>query len=202
MRRIYSVLFLMFTFMLGGCTLTLHSLFTPKDVVFDAGLAGTWETPDSSWIITPFDKKTGRYTLTTKMKNQQPGQYYATLGKVGSSRYLELLPKKPDVIHPKTFYGGHFVALRSFWKVTLKDESLALTPMSGQWLELMIKKNRLTIKFEKPEDGVLFLTASTRELQELVTQYANDAGAFPTNGPQKGLTFKRSEKRKEGALPE
>jgi hypothetical protein len=192
MRRLCSLFLLALLLVCGGCTLTLHSLFTAKDLVFDDNLVGKWTAQDATWDIKPFDKKTGRYMLTTTMKNQPPAQFYAYLGEVKGVRFLELLPKRPDAIHPKTFYGGHFVTLRSFWKVSLGDSALTLTPLSSRWLESMIKQNKLTIKYEKPEDGVLFLTASTQELQDLVTTYADDPGAFPTTGDEKGLAFVRA----------
>jgi hypothetical protein len=192
MRKSIQVFLATTLLLCGGCTLTIHSLFTPKNLVFDEGLVGNWTTEGSSWDLKPFDKNTGRYMLTTTMKDQPPGQFYAYLGEINHVRFLELLPKRPDAIHPKTFYGGHFVPLRSFWKVTLSADKLTLTPLSSRWLESIIKQGKLNIKYEKPEDGLLFLTASTQELQDLVTKYADDPGAFPSTGDEKGLVFGRS----------
>lgn len=194
MRKLTSMLFITAFMLCGGCTLTLHTLFTPKDLVFDQDLVGSWTTQGNTWDVTPFDKNTGRYMLTTTMKNQPPGQFYAYHGKINGVRFLELLPKRPDAIHPKTFFGGHFVGLRSFWKVTLSGDNLTLTPLSSRWLESMLKQKKLSIKHEKSEDGLLFLTASTQELQDLVTKYANDPGAFPSTGDEKGLVFTGSKK--------
>ncbi len=55
----------------------------------------------------------------------------------------------------------------------------------------MLKQNKVTIKHEKPEGGMLFLTASTQELQDFVAQYADDPGAFPAKGDEKGISFSR-----------
>lgn len=175
-----------------GCTLTLHSLFTPEDVVHDPALDGVWQQDDTVWTIRTFNQATGRYSLRTDMKDQPPAAFKATLGTVGSHRFLELTPERPDDIHAKTFVGGHFVPLRSFWKVRLVGDELTLTPMSSQWLDAMIKKNQLNISCERPEGGLLFLTTSTPELRELVAKYADDPGAFPATGDEKGLVLSRT----------
>lgn len=176
----------------GGCVPTLNSLFTTKDMAYDPALEGAWQTAEATWTIQPFDANGGRYRLRTEMKDQPPAEWYATLGNIGTNRFLELLPQRPNEIHQKSFYGGHFIQLRSFWKVALAGNTLTLTSMSTQWLEAMLKQNKVTIKYEKPEGGMLFLTASTPELQEFVVKYADDPGAFPLKGDEKGITFSRS----------
>jgi len=173
--------------------MTLHSLFTAKDVVYDPALEGAWKSGETTtWTIKPLDKQTGRYTLQTTMKDQPQAEYYATLGTVGTNRFLELKPQRPNTIHQKSFYGMHFVQLRSFWKVTLAGDKLVLTSMSSQWLDTMIKQKKTDVRYEKPDEGLLFITASTAELREFVGKYADDAGAFPVTGDEKGLDFVRS----------
>lgn len=183
----------------GGCVPTLNSLFTSEDVAYDPALEGKWQNAEATWTIQPFDARGGRYRLRTEMKEQPTAEWYATLGKIGTNRFLELLPLRPNEIHPKSFYGGHFIQLRSFWKVALVGDTLTLTAMSTQWLETMLKRNEVTIKYEKPEGGMLFLTADTPELQDFVAKYANDPGAFPVNGGEKGIVFARG---KETAQPQ
>jgi hypothetical protein len=157
-----------------------------------APMEGVWQNADTTWTITPFDKSTGRYSLQTNMKDQPPGDFYATLGTIGTNRFVELTPQRPNAIHPKTFFGGHFIPLHSFWKVRLNGDNLTLTSMSTQWLEAMLKQNKININYEKPEGGMLFLTASTQELQDFVSKFADDPGAFPARGDEKGLAFVRS----------
>ena len=186
-----------------GCTLNLHTLFTSKDVTYEPSLLGSWLNEETTWLIKAYDKPTGRYLLQTTMKDQPQAEFSAILGMIGTNRFLELTPKRPDEIHPKTFYGGHFVQLHSFWKVELNGDDLTLTSLSIKWLETAIKQNKVTLKYEKPEGGILFLTASTQELQEFVSKYANDPEAFPARGDEKGIMFKRStETPKVEAVPQ
>ena len=195
MRKITQLLLLASVVMASGCVPTLHSLFTAKDVSYDPALEGVWQNADATWTIKPFHKPTGRYSLQTSMKNQPPGDFYATLGIIGTNRFLELTPQRPSAIHPKSFLGGHFVQLHSFWKVALGGDSLVLTSMSTQWFQSMAQQKKIDIKYEKPDSsdqGILFLTASTQELQDFVAKYADDPGAFPSRGDEKGIVFARS----------
>ena len=177
----------------GGCVPTLNSIFTSKDVAGDPAIEGVWQNADATWTINPFDAKGGRYRLHTEMKDQPPAEWHLTLGVIGTNRFVELLPQRPSGIHTKSFFGSHFIQLRSFWKVSLEGNNLTLTSMSSQWMDTMLKQNKLTIAHERPEGGLLFLTASTPELQEFIAAYANDPGAFPTKGDEKGIAFVRSE---------
>lgn len=174
----------------GGCVLTLNSLFTSKDVVYDPALVGIWHNAEATFAIKAFDKRTGRYVVRTSITNQPPGEFYATLGTIGTKRFLEFTPQRPDAIHQKSFFGGHFLHLNSFWKVGLSGDQLTLIPMSIQWLDTMIKNQKVSIKHE--DGGVLFLTATTQELQEFVAKYADDPGAFPSRGGAGGTVFVRS----------
>lgn len=196
MRKSAYLLLITGLCMAGGCVLTLDSLFTSKDVTYDPALEGVWKLEGATWTIKPLDVKGGRYRLQTEMKDQPTERWYCTLGLVGTNRFLELLPQRPGEIHPKTFFGGHFMELRSFWKVALNGDTLTLTSMSSQWLDTMLKQNKVSIKHEQRDGHVLFLTAPTPDLQDFVAQYANDPGAFPSNGDEKGMQFVR-----DGAKP-
>lgn len=191
MKKITRLLLLAGLALASGCVLTLNSLFTSKDVTYDPALVGVWQATDATWTFKPFDQKGGRYQLQTVMKDQPTQRWYATLGVIGTNRFLELLPQRPSEIHPKTFYGGHYIELRSFWKVTLAGDALTLTSMSTQWLDAMLKQNKVSVKYERRDGGTLFLTASTQELQDFVAQYADDPGAFPSKGDEQGITFMR-----------
>ena len=192
MRAITRTLLLAVVALSGGCVLTLNSLFTSKDVTYDPALAGVWQNPEATWTIKPYDKSTGRYVLQAAMKNQPEAQFDAKLGTVGTNRFLELTPKRPDTIHPKSFFGGHFVPLHSFWKVALDGDNLTLTSMSIQWLQRIIGQKSSDIKYAKCDDGTVFLTASTQELRDFVGKYVDDREAFPATGDEKGIVFIRS----------
>lgn len=192
MKKTLQLLVVSGALVVTSCVPTLNSIFTAKDVTYDPALNGAWQNAEATWTLMPLVARGGRYSLRTEMKEQPPAEWYATLGAIGTNRFLELLPRRPDAIHQKSFYGGHFIELRSFWKVALDGDTLTLTPMSSQWLEAMLKQNKVSIRYEKPDGGMLFLTASTPELQAFVGKYADDPGAFPLGGDEKGVRFMRA----------
>lgn len=178
----------------GSCILTLHSLFTAQDLVFEPKLTGQWTAPDTSWHFRAYDKKTGRYELAIVQQDQPAEQFLAQLGEIKGLRFLEILPARPAKNQSQSFSGGHFISLRSFWKVTLNEDHLILTPLASNWLEEMLKQGKTAIAYAKTDDGRCFLTASTQELQQFIAQYGSDTGAFPIEGSAKGLEFNRAAK--------
>lgn len=193
-KHILMTLFLLLLFGAGGCILSLHSPFRPEDLQFDSALVGKWLGQDMVWTFTALDKKNGRHILKTELREQPPGEFNASLGVINSRQFLEILPTRPDAIHVKTFLGGHFVPMRSFWKVTLAGDALTLTPLSWEWLEEMRKQGKITLAQAETADGLCFLTATTEELRQFLVEFGGDNGAFPVEGAEKGMQFVRAAK--------
>jgi hypothetical protein len=172
---------------LGGCVLSLHPLFTGEDRIFEPTLNGVWQDKEGKGTFTLRWFADGKfYFLQTELKDQPKGDFNAVLGTAGKYRFLEIVPRRPDNIHAKSFYGGHFIQAFSFWKVTLETNLLTLTPLNYQWVEAMDKAKTLEIKHEQQDGGFIILTASTDELKAFVLKYADDKSAFSD-----GLTFER-----------
>ena len=129
------------------------------------------------------------YNLTTEIKDQPatPGDFNAILGTIGKHRFLNIVPKRPNNVSAKSFYGGHFIQTFSFWKVDLIGDKLKLVPLNYQWVEAMVKAKKLDVKYEQQDGGFITLTASTEELKAFVLKYADDPYAFSG-----GFEFERS----------
>lgn len=193
-KNILMALFLLLLVGAGGCILSLHSLFKPEDLQYESALVGKWLAQDMVWTFTALDEQSGRYTLNTQLQEQPPGEFSASFGVINSRQFLEIMPTRPEAIHTKTFLGGHFVTLRSFWRVTLAGDDLTLTPLSGKWLEEMLKQSKISIAQAKTDNGLCFLTATTEEIRQFLSEFGGDNGAFPVEGAEKGLQFVRAAK--------
>jgi len=68
--------------------------------------------------------------------------------------------------------------MNTFAKVIIEDDQIGLSMFNGDFLEKLLKQNRIRIKHEKVEDSYV-LTASSKELQKFVLKYAEDEDAFP-----------------------
>ena len=187
MRKTKLALLALLGLTLAGCVLSLNPLFKDGDGTFDPALNGVWEAPEGKGTFTfrgfPADKF---YSLETHFTNQPKAEFNAVLGTVGKHRFLQLVPRRPDNIHAKSFYGGHFIQACSFWKVTLESNSLTLMSLDYRWVERMDKAKKLDIQHEQQEGGFIILTAPTEELKAFVLKYADDTSAFSD-----GLTFER-----------
>ena len=171
----------MFVLLLCSCVTSLHPLFTGDERMSDPALEGVWQDAKGENTFTLKWFPDGKlFMLNTTIKEQPgaPGEFNAVLGTVGKHRFLNIVPKRPHGIHPKSFYGGHFLQTFSFWKVDLDGDKLTLTSVDYQWIEAMLKAKKLDLKYEKQEGGLITLTASTDDLKAFVLKYADDKTAF------------------------
>jgi hypothetical protein len=187
LRKANIVLMVLLGVVLSGCVLSLHPLFTGGDRIHEPALDGVWQAKDGKGTFTLRWFRDGKsYLLQTELEDQPKGDFNAALGAIGKDRFLEIVPRRPNNIHAKSFYGGHFIQAFSFWKVALEKDTLTLTPLNYQWIEAMDKAKKLDIKHEQQEGGFIMLTASTEELKAFVLKYADDKSAFSG-----GLNFER-----------
>jgi hypothetical protein len=158
-----------------GCfVLSLHPLYTEKDVVFDERLVGTWiEAPDSggAWVFEPTDEETAYLMKITKHGELQ-GSFGAHLVKLGESMFLDLTPLESAAVDE--FYSSHAILAHSIWRVDLNTDSLGLAALNHDWLKEAIEVGKVKIKHEKLEHMML-LTAEPPDMQNLVLKYPSEA---------------------------
>lgn len=161
--------------LLYGCVQSLHPLYTKKTLVFEPKLLGTWveEKDNDTWTFT--QKDSTRYELVYTEKGNA-ATFAAHLVKLNKYYFLDLYPASPDI--KNDFYKFHFLRAHSFLRVWFTDSTLKLAILDQSWLKKMVTGKKLKIRHEKVDDNII-LTASTPDLQKLVTRYADDQEAFP-----------------------
>jgi hypothetical protein len=195
----HLLLFILIIFLLGnaGCVRSLYPLFTEKDYIFVARLAGTW--PDKSgdtWIFSKQADKSYRLQYYQHefgggiFKEGTPGDtgtFDAHLGRLGKNLFLDVFPEQGSTDShtgkifgniKNDFYNWHFLPMHSIMKVWFENDSLRLSLLDNGWLKKMIDNKSVRISHERLDDQII-LTASTEELQQLVTKYGDDERAFP-----------------------
>ncbi|MDE3057798.1 MAG: hypothetical protein KGJ59_07570, partial [Bacteroidota bacterium] len=101
--------------------------------------------------------------------------YAVQLGKLGNSWFLD------------SFLSGnagdfHLISMHIISKVEFQSaDSFIVSLLESDWLKKKIDDRSVTIDHVE-RDGDVILTATTVELQQLVTRYADDSGAFPNPG--------------------
>ncbi|MBI5022140.1 MAG: hypothetical protein HZB59_11955 [Ignavibacteriales bacterium] len=187
-KILFTVAFIVLT--LIGCVRSLYPLFMEEDLIFNNELLGTWREKDgkSTWIFEKSNDK--NYTLIhfatehNAPDDKVPGdtvRFIAQLGKLGKYIFLDIFPGKPDTKVKNDFYDFHLLPVHTISRVWLTNDTLKLSMLDNDWLAKMIDKNAYRIKHARLNDQ-LILTASTKELQQLVIKYANNTKAFPKPG--------------------
>jgi hypothetical protein len=166
--------------MASACVPSINPYYTEKEVVFDARLAGEWQTKDDT-----SDKETWKfeksgengYTVLVTDKDQKQGTLDARLFKLGDQRFLDLIPKdckfapnQADLVGMAMF-PGHLIL-----RVPQIEPTLQLGGCDFDWLSKYLESHPEALSHHKEQDR-LVLTASTRDLQAFITQHL--AELFP-----------------------
>ncbi len=103
--------------------------------------------------------------------------------KLGENYYLDFYPitefQDPkndfnfDYKKFNAFEAWHYYPVHTFAKLTFKDGKMNIALFDTEYLGKLIKENRVRIKYENTEYGIIF-TAGTKQLQEFVLKYGND----------------------------
>jgi len=168
-----------------GPVLSIHPLYTDKDVVFDPALVGTWIDPqDTSSAPIIFERGSNdSYRAITRLdKNANVDQIFeAHLVKLNGRLFLDAVQTKNRMSGQEEDMGiavpGHLFA-----RVSIEGDSLRLDLLDQDWIKDKLETRKISIAHEEL-DGDIVLTASTPELQRFVLGHVNDKGAFEESEP-------------------
>lgn len=186
-RRTKKLLFYLLAVLLGGClpVMSLHSLYTVEEVVFENKLLGTWvDDSNNTWEFKCPDELEKAYELIIRDKEGEKGSFVAYLVKLENRLFLDVYPGKPpwDEKDPNKVEWPYntlfFIPVHTFIKINGIEPELKLQLTDDDELKKLLKEDPNVVKHEFVEDGVI-LTASTKELQAFVVKYADDSRVFP-----------------------
>ncbi len=186
--KIGMALFLVTLFLSGCVVYSFYPLYTQSDLFPNDLLTGEWYDSDSTlWKFEhPFkgekmnenpDKT--RYTLRMKPNGENDftkhdfevvileleGHYFADF-------YI-------DEYEPDDFglFDFHIIPVHTFAKLTFTENNLLINWFNQDWLEDLIRQNKVRIHHENNGD-IILLTAKAEELQKFVIKYADTHEAF------------------------
>ncbi len=188
--------------LVGGCVpvISLQPLYTHDSLIFDEHLIGTWvENPsdmDSTWQFTRVgqagaDKLPDAlredadkvYYLTLTDPEGRKGSFFATLVKLDNTVFMDIFPDalpsgQDDPEDTELFYNAFFfVRAHTFVKVNLSGNRLTMWVTNDDKMHDLLESQPSPIAHESVDDRTV-LTASTADLQEFVSRYANDDRVF------------------------
>jgi hypothetical protein len=178
-RKIIQILFIAFVAgIIAGCVPSWNALFTEKDLIFDAKLVGTFNGDDGEvWEFAKDGDK--RYKLTYTDKNGK-ASFEAHLLKLQDRQFLNVhLDEsgyeglKLDALTKITMFPTHL-----FFRVDEIGTSLKMAAPNPDWLGKHLEKDPKAIAHLRKKDGILLLTAETKELQAFVLKHATGEAFF------------------------
>jgi hypothetical protein len=177
---------------LSGCwVFSVYPLASSDDeLVFDKLLAGNWWNQQNRCSVSfsrfP-DERTYRVVYTTGkdasescwLDKGSSASFQGTVVELGGARFLDVLPADLPL-------QNHMVLAHSFYRLKVDVNSLSLTPMNYNFLEGLMKQEKL--RGVQRSDEVMALTANTKELREFIRQNATSEDLWDTT---RKLDFQR-----------
>jgi hypothetical protein len=160
-----------------GCVPSLQPLYSDKDPILLAPLAGTWVAENGKEKFTfKADEQEVKYEVTCTDEEGGTGKLEARLLRLGKHLFLDTtVSDLPEVkcAYPKC----HLLPVHLFTKITIEGDKLSYATLSFDWIKKCLDQKKLTLRHEAMKD-MTFLTASTKELQEFVRAHADEKEAF------------------------
>jgi len=184
--KIFFFILLVAVFLSGCIVYSFYPLYTEKDLFPNDLLTGNWIDKDStSWNFEHayIGKKedgimdSASYVLMLKDKDNKESEFSVHIIKLGGHYFLDFYLEDflgNDELDLASF---HIVPVHTFAKVSVTKNRLQINWYDQDWLEKLIKENKIRIRHEYNGDYIL-LTASPKELQKFVTKYVNSEEAF------------------------
>lgn len=187
--KVKKFLFYLLAALLGGCVpvMSLHSLYTKENVVFEEKLLGTWvddpNSPEAIWEFNRIEEPENAYKLFFSNKGKK-GSFVAHLVKLENRLFLDVypseLPWEPDDPNEvKWRYNSFFlIPTHTFIKIDSLEPQLKMRLTNDEELkEQLLWEDPNAVKHTSIE-GRIILTASTKELQAFVLKHADDNRVF------------------------
>ncbi|OHB62083.1 MAG: hypothetical protein A2168_05805 [Planctomycetes bacterium RBG_13_50_24] len=197
-----KLFFYMFAVILGGCipVISLHPLYTEKDVVVDKKLCGTWADDANSpttWEFKCIDEPKNAYKLIFTDEDGKKGSFVAHLVKLQNRLFLDIfpseLPWEPEDPNKMDWpYNSIFlIPAHTFVKIDSIEPQLKLRLMLESNMEELLKEKPDAVEHTSVGDRIV-LTGSTKELQTFILKYADDKRVFTDQ-----VTLSRKEPKTE-----
>lgn len=163
--------------LLAGCiVMSVYPFYTPKDLIFDPGLAGSWAktgTTNQIWRFAVRGEKAYRLGV---VDDTETNGFDGHLFQLKRYQFLDLLT---------TNRAEYQLPVHLLAKVKRSDTNLSLQFLDYGWLAGLLETNPSVLRHvvvpanpEATNDNLVYLTADTRDLQAFLLKHAADTNAF------------------------
>ncbi|MCG6189293.1 hypothetical protein [Maribellus maritimus] len=180
------IVFFIAVFLSSCVVYSFYPLYNKEDLFANDILTGKWTDDDGTlWNFehtylgekVPENIDSTSYTLFLKDKDEKESEFSVHIVKLGGHYFLDFYVEEyfdDDNLNLASF---HIIPVHTFAKLTVEENKLIINWFDQNWLEDLIKENKIRIHHENNGD-VILLTAKPNELQKFVTKYVNSEEAF------------------------
>jgi hypothetical protein len=178
-KLILRFVFTLIAVLIAGCVpSSWNALFTEKDLVFDAKLVGTWNGDEGEvWTFAREGEK--QYKLTYSDKEGK-ATFDANLVKLQDRQFLDVQLDQAgyDGLKMNALTKITILPAHVFFRVDEIGDALKLAAPDPDWLGKHLEKNPKAVAHLRKEEGLLLLTADTKDLQAFVLKHAAGKALF------------------------
>jgi len=165
-----------------GPALTLNPLFEDSQLIFDPALLGSWGEGQTSLM---FERGDGKTYKVTYRDGTTVSVLVGKLGRLDGQMFLDIYPvDNEDGQSEKEAYAPR-IPMHTVLRAVIDDDQLLLDPLDEDWVKNQVDDGGIELDAEhvlKAGDG-LFITLSSKELQDFIRNHAYDDEAFPPSDP-------------------
>ena len=163
----------------SGLALSIEPSYTSADLESDQALAGAWTTTEGD-VTFSFEHGQGKeYKVVVKERDGDKvtsADFEAHLMRKGAFSFLDFLPNAE--VEGGDFFKMHLFRAHSIARIELSRDALRMAFFDATWLQKKIDEKSVDVSYQKT-DGMLLLTGTTEEVQDLLFFHGNDDTAFP-----------------------
>jgi hypothetical protein len=183
-RRIVAWVLFVGLALLISCApvLSIHPLYTGKDIVFEPQLVGTWfdaEATTDRFVFVIEKLGNDAYKVAMTDPANQPTVTYTFevhLVKLGDHLFLDAI--QSDIQGTGQDLSAFAVSGHMISRISLDGDVLSLKFLGVEWVAKGLKAGSISIRHEDQDDGTPVLTAGTTELQKFALDHVSDDDAF------------------------
>lgn len=128
------------------------------------GIDSTVYKPQNYYIV----KLTGSNPDTARY------QFWLNVFRINGNLYGDFSPREVEAIKDSRMAKENYFTVHTLARIQVKDNQLIVSWLGNDYMKSMIEEKRVRIKYHYvPDAGRLLLTASSKDLTEMIERYAN-----------------------------
>lgn len=128
------------------------------------GIDSTVYKPQNYYIV----KLTGNNTDTARY------QFWLYVFRIKGNLYGDFSPREVEAIKDSRMAKENYLTVHTLARIQVKDNQLIVSWLGADYMKSMIEEKRVRIKYHYvPDAGRLLLTASSKELTNMIERYAD-----------------------------